>query len=132
MLRRLDEAHKQMAVSELRMSQPHRLRDQPHTGTSRKPDWPTEAQLDHLRELGVHLSHFVLEPGDYVHINKASVVMMRRPLAQRLARSGSSISALSRRAEVHAVIVLSSSNVTYVGSSLHFMNAAQTGSVARF
>ena len=45
---------------------------------SRKPDWPEEKQLDRLRNQGLQLSHFVLEPGDFVHINKGRLHAFRK------------------------------------------------------
>lgn len=35
-----------------------------------KPPWPSPAMLQSLRDGGIRVSHFLLLPGEYVHINK--------------------------------------------------------------
>ena len=50
-----------------------------NTGSGPKPKWPTPAQIDRLRDLGAAPSHFVLEAGDFVHINKARLHAFRTP-----------------------------------------------------
>ena len=46
------------------------LRTKPHAGTQARPPWPVAGQLARLGALNMCPSHFVLEPGDYLHIGK--------------------------------------------------------------
>ena len=56
------------------------LRDKPHDDVSvrKKPAWPSEDKLEILRRLNMAPTCFVLEAGEYVHINKSRLHAFRK------------------------------------------------------
>ncbi len=50
---------------------------EPHDGAP-KPDWPNDNVIDSLRRRNLAVSHFHLQPGEYVHIGKARLHAFRK------------------------------------------------------
>lgn len=78
MFQRLTDASKQMVLNTLaNTAGGYSPRTAVHDDGA-KPAWPTRAALGELEASGIHASHFVLWPGDFVHINKGRLHAFRK------------------------------------------------------
>lgn len=80
MLRRLSQEDQKRALDVVRENTEYSLRVQPHDDTTykTKPAWPSSKSVKKLRDNGFAPSHFVLQPQEFVHINKGRVHAFRK------------------------------------------------------